>query len=78
MEWIYYLVCVVVFLLMGLLCGYLVWRKGHLQTLDAESEVARASRDLRKLREDLRIEENVLRTEEEAEATANRTSSSSG
>ena len=65
--WVYYAVCALFFLLMGLFCGFLIWRRGNLQTLDAESEVKKASQDLQDLREDLRTEESVLRTDEEGE-----------
>ncbi len=37
--WLYYAVSASVFLFMGVVCGYFIWRKGHMQTMDAEMEV---------------------------------------
>ena len=76
MGWPYYAICALFFLLCGLFCGYLIWRKGSLQTQDAESEVVRTAEELEDLREDLRNEENLLRTgEEDAEVEKAVTSS---
>ena len=55
-EWIYYGVCGLFFLLCGLVCGYFIWRKGYLQTLDAELEVRRTEDELENLRHDLSLE----------------------
>lgn len=37
--WLYYAVCAVAFLLSGIVLGYFIWRKGHMQTMDAEMEI---------------------------------------
>lgn len=65
MGWHYYVICAAFFLLCGLFCGYLIWRKGHLQTQDAETEVVQTSKELKELREDLSNEESLLRTGDE-------------
>ncbi len=56
----YYAVCALVFTLTGVICGYVIWRKGHMQTLDAEAEVRRAAEELDRLKEDLKAEERGL------------------
>lgn len=56
----YYAVCALVFVLAGAICGYMIWRKGHMQTLDAEAEVRRAAEELERLKEDLKAEERGL------------------
>jgi len=76
MGWPYYVVCALFFLLCGLFCGYLIWRRGHLQTQDAEAEVARTAKDLDALKEDLRNEESLLRTDDEGEENEKAVSSS--
>lgn len=55
--WLYYGLCAVFFLLCGLITGFFVWRKGHMQTLDAEAEVERTAEELTRLRGDLESEE---------------------
>ncbi|MDA7920926.1 hypothetical protein N9B73_04135 [Verrucomicrobiales bacterium] len=59
-EWIYYAVCGLFFSLCGVFCGYFIWRKGFLQTLDAELEVRRTEDELQNLRHDLSLEEDEL------------------
>lgn len=66
-EWLYLVACAAFFTICGLACGYFVWRKGHMQTLDAEMEVMRTENDLRTLREDLGEEERQVRGGEDAE-----------
>ena len=66
-EWLYLAICAAFFVFLGLACGYFVWRKGHMQTLDAETEVIRTENELRSLREDLGEEERQLRGGEESE-----------
>ncbi len=56
----HYAGCALAFTLAGLICGYFIWRKGHMQTLDAETEVGRTAAELDKLRDDLRAEEESL------------------
>ncbi len=56
----YYVVSALAFALAGLICGYFIWRKGHMQTFDAEAEVRRAAEDLERLKEDLEAEEKAL------------------
>lgn len=55
--WLYYGLCAVFFLLCGLVTGFFVWRKGHMQTLDAEAEVERTAEELTRLRGDFESEE---------------------
>ena len=66
--WVYYAICALFFLLCGLFCGYFVWRKGHMQTLDAEFEVKRTEDELMALRHDLSLEEKELRPADDGEA----------
>lgn len=58
--WVYYGLCALFFTLCGLCCGYFVWRKGHMQTLEAEMEVSRTEDELKSLRDDLSLEEKEL------------------
>lgn len=57
----YYLTCALLFTVCGLIVGYFIWRKGHMQTLDAESEILRTAQELSQLRGDLDSEEQLLR-----------------
>jgi len=66
--WAYFVLCALFFLLCGMACGYFIWRKGLLLTLDAESEVKRAAADLEDLAEDLRAEELEIRRDDDTEA----------
>ena len=59
-EWIYYVVSGLFFLICGVICGYFIWRKGYLQTLDAELEVRRTEDELQNLRHDLSLEEEEI------------------
>tara|TARA_R110002096_G_scaffold45372_33_gene121965 strand:- start:1523 stop:1792 length:270 start_codon:yes stop_codon:yes gene_type:complete len=59
-PWVYYALSGLFFVLCGLACGYFIWRKGHMQMLDAELEVQRTSTELESLRDDLDLEENEL------------------
>jgi hypothetical protein len=56
----YYVVCAVVFTLAGLITGYFIWRKGSMQMHDAEAEIQRTGEELKRLTEDLKIEESAL------------------
>jgi hypothetical protein len=56
----YYLACAAGFSLLGFVVGYFVWRKGHMRTIDAETEVHRAGVELEALREELGREEARL------------------
>lgn len=60
MEIWYYAGCALIFLVSGLICGYFIWRRGHMQTYDAEAEVRRAAEELQRMQEDLRAEEKTL------------------
>jgi len=40
-EWIYYVASGLFFLSCGVVCGYFIWRKSYLQTLEAELDVRR-------------------------------------
>ncbi len=66
-EWIYYAVSGLFFLICGVICGYFIWRKGYLQTLDAELEVRRTEDELQNLRHDLGLEEDELSLESEGD-----------
>ena len=57
---VYYIICAVFFLICGLVCGYFIWRRGHMQMLDAEQEVVRAKSELEALRKDIDEEESGL------------------
>lgn len=61
---IYYAFCGIFFVLCGLACGYIIWRKGHLQMLDAELEVKRTEEELDAFQGDLQLEERELRVGE--------------
>lgn len=56
----YYGFCAVAFTLAGLITGSFIWKKGAMQTHDAEIEIQRTSDELKRLTEDLKIEESVL------------------
>jgi hypothetical protein len=64
--WPYLAVCAVFFLTLGVVTGYFIWRKGNLQTIDAEAEIRKTGEDLAHLREDLRLEILELGPEREA------------
>lgn len=55
--WVYYVLCALFFLIIGMATGFFIWRKGHMQMLDAEAEVKRTSEELETLREDIAAEE---------------------
>lgn len=57
---VYYAVCAVLFTLAGLISGYFIWRKGHMQMQDAEDEVRKTRDELEKLRDDMKVEESGL------------------
>lgn len=63
----YYIAAMVIFLVLGVFTGSMIWRKGQLQTHDAESEVARTADALERLRQDLALENRAL---EEGESAA--------
>jgi hypothetical protein len=54
--WPYLAICAVFFMTLGIVTGYFIWRKGHLQTIDAEAEIRKAGDDLAHLRDDLQLE----------------------
>lgn len=56
----YYVICAVIFTLAGLITGYFIWRKGTMQMHDAEAEIQRTGEELKRLTEDLKIEESAL------------------
>ncbi len=56
----YYVVCALVFTMAGLVTGYFIWRKGAMQTQDAEVEIRRTAGELQRLSEDLKVEESAL------------------
>ncbi len=63
----YYVLCAILFLLLGLILGYFIWRKGHMQMLDAETEVRRTRKELDRLRDDLKAEQTELGSESVAD-----------
>jgi len=54
--WPYLAICALFFMTLGLVTGYFIWRKGQLQTIDAEAEIRKTGDDLVLLREDLQLE----------------------
>ena len=62
----YYLLCALFFAFCGLACGYFIWRKGHMQMQDVESEVKRTEQELQALMADLSEEEKGIRLEGES------------
>jgi hypothetical protein len=54
--WPYLAICALFFMTLGLVTGYFIWRKGHLQTLDAEAEIRKTGDDLVLLRDDMQLE----------------------
>ncbi len=54
--WPYLAICAVFFMTLGIVTGYFIWRKGQLQTIDAEAEIRKAGDDLAHLRDDLQLE----------------------
>tara|TARA_R110000850_G_scaffold10259_1_gene36820 strand:+ start:1363 stop:1644 length:282 start_codon:yes stop_codon:yes gene_type:complete len=67
-SWIYYSLCALFFTISGLACGYFIWRKGHMQMLDAELEVRRTDSELEALRKDLKLEEIEVQAVSEDQA----------
>lgn len=65
--WTYLAVCALFFLALGMVTGYFIWRKGQLQSIDAEVEVRKTGEDLANLREDLQLEILELGPEREAD-----------
>ncbi len=62
----YFVICALFFTACGLVCGYFIWRKGHMQTQDAELEIKRTEEELQALRLDLSEEEKGIRFEGES------------
>jgi hypothetical protein len=56
----YYVGCAALFLFLGFVLGYFIWKKGHMQMLEAEAEVRRTREALARLTEDLKAEESEL------------------
>lgn len=67
--WPYLAVCAAFFLTLGIVTGYFIWRKGHLQTIDAEAEIRKTGEDLAHLREDLQLEILELGSHPEKESS---------
>jgi len=59
--WLYYVVCAVVFLLLGLAFGYFTWRRGLLQTFELQQEVRRAEQELENIKDEVAVDERELR-----------------
>ena len=62
--WPHLVACAAVFMTLGIVIGYFIWRKGQLQTIDVETEARKTGEDLAALREDLELENLELRGEE--------------
>lgn len=58
--WLYYGVCAGAFALTGFIAGYFIWRKGNMQTLDAEMEIQLNESELKNLSADLEREGKQL------------------
>ena len=64
--WPHLIACAAIFVTLGIVTGYFIWRKGQLQTIDVETEIRKTGDDLAARREDLELENlelgpNVLR-----------------
>ena len=57
---VYYLICAALFTTGGMICGYFIWKRGHMQMLDAEIEIKLTASELKALREDIELEEKEL------------------
>lgn len=68
-SFIYYALCGIFFVLCGLACGYFIWRKGHMQMLDAELVVKHTEEELEAVGSDLQLEERELRAGEQPRAS---------
>ena len=55
-AWLYLAISAVLFMALGIVTGNFIWRRGHLQTIDAATEIRKTSEDLAHMREDLRLE----------------------
>ncbi|MDB2496423.1 hypothetical protein N9X25_04675 [Verrucomicrobiales bacterium] len=47
--------------MLGLICGYFIWKKAHMETQDAEMEITKAEQDLQGLKETVELEERENR-----------------
>lgn len=54
--WPHLIACAAIFVTLGIVTGYFIWRKGQLQTIDVETEIRKTGDDLAALREDLELE----------------------
>ena len=57
---LYYIACALLFLLVGLFIGYLIWKRGVLQTIDLEADNNLSERALKRLEDELKEEDRVL------------------
>lgn len=64
-DWLYYAICGILFIIAGVICGYFIWRKGLMQTLDAEMEIEKTKQDLENLRASVEKEERELEVDRE-------------
>jgi hypothetical protein len=67
--WVYYVICAILFTIAGMICGYFIWKRGHMQMLDAEIEVKLTASELTALREDTQLEEKELIEKRESPET---------
>lgn len=63
--WLYYAVCAILFTLAGLICGYFIWRKGNMQTVDAEMEIQLNESELKNSTSDFENESEMLAPDQE-------------
>lgn len=56
----YYAGCGFAFFTIGFATGYFIWRRGHMQLIDAENEVKNAADQLNRLQDDLKLEKSNL------------------
>ena len=65
--WLYYAVVASIFLFSGIICGYFIWRKGHMQTMDAEMEVQLNESELKSHTADFEKEVKALDGEQQGD-----------
>ena len=57
---LYYVACALLFILIGLGCGYLIWKRGVVQTIDLEADNNLSKRALERLDDEMREENRIL------------------
>jgi hypothetical protein len=59
-EWLYLLLTAAVFVFVGLVVGYLIWRKAAVQAEDAAAELLRSAQEYEKIKAVVEREERAL------------------